>query len=121
MKIALPSKDNNIDDHFGHCSYYTIFTVENGVITLKETMESPAGCGCKSNIAPILAEAGVKVMLGGNMGEGALNVLNSNGIEVIRGCSGIVEDVTQAWLKGELQDNLQTCSHEHTDGHSCSH
>ena len=121
MKIALPSKDGKVDDHFGHCSYYTIFTVENGTITSKETMESPVGCGCKSNIAPILAEAGVGVMLGGNMGAGALNVLNSSGIEVIRGCSGPVEDVAQSWLKGELKDNLELCNHTHADGHTCSH
>lgn len=120
MKIALPSKDGNIDDHFGHCKYYTIFTVENGAITSKETMDSPEGCGCKSNIAPVLAQAGVRLMLGGNMGDGARNVLNANGIEVIRGCVGSVETVAQAWLKGELQDNLISCS-EHTDGHSCSH
>jgi len=121
MKIALPSKDGNIDDHFGHCSYFTIFTVENDIITTKETMESPAGCGCKSNIAPLLAQAGVSIMLGGNMGDGALNVLNANGIEVIRGCSGTVEEVAKLWINGELKDNLQSCHHDHADGHSCSH
>ena len=119
MKIALPSKDGNIDDHFG--SYYTIFTVENGVITSKETMDSPAGCGCKSNIAPILFQAGVRVLLGGSMGAGALNVLTSNGIEVVRGCKGTVEAVANAWLTGDLKDNLELCSHVHADGHSCSH
>ena len=30
MKICCPTKDGRIDDHFGHCAYYTIFTVENG-------------------------------------------------------------------------------------------
>ena len=121
MKIALPTKNGNIDDHFGHCSYYTIFTVENGVIISTETMDSPEGCGCKSNIAPILAQAGVCVMLGGNMGDGALNVLTANGIKVIRGCSGPVEAVAQLWLKGKLEDSLESCHHEHADGHTCSH
>ena len=72
MKIALPSRNNNIDDHFGHCEYFTVFTVDsqNKEITDSETVESPVGCGCKSNIASILAEKGVKVMLAGNMGDG---------------------------------------------------
>ena len=25
MKIAVPTRDGHIDDHFGHCAYYTIF------------------------------------------------------------------------------------------------
>ncbi|RPJ16200.1 MAG: dinitrogenase iron-molybdenum cofactor biosynthesis protein, partial [Desulfobacteraceae bacterium] len=29
MKIALPSKNNRIDDHFGHCEYFTVFTVND--------------------------------------------------------------------------------------------
>lgn len=58
MKICCPTKDGRIDDHFGHCAYYTIFTVENGQITAEETMASPEGCGCKSGIAPVLAEKG---------------------------------------------------------------
>lgn len=28
MKIALPSRHNNIDDHFGHCEYFTVYTVD---------------------------------------------------------------------------------------------
>jgi predicted Fe-Mo cluster-binding NifX family protein len=39
-------------------------------------MKSPEGCGCKSNIAPMLAQMGVNLMLAGNMGMGALGVLN---------------------------------------------
>ena len=27
MKIAVPTRDGHIDDHFGHCAYYTIFEV----------------------------------------------------------------------------------------------
>jgi predicted Fe-Mo cluster-binding NifX family protein len=56
MKIALPSRQNMIDDHFGHCEYFSVFTVnDNKEIISLETIVSPAGCGCKSNIASILA------------------------------------------------------------------
>lgn len=118
MKICLPTRDGVIDDHFGHCDHYTIFTVENGKITAEESMDSPEGCGCKSGIAPVLAQKGVLVMLGGNMGEGAKNVLNSNGIEVIRGCSGPVREVAEAWLRHEISDNQIACaSHDCGDHH----
>ena len=102
MKIALPTRQNIIDSHFGHCEYYTIFTVDNNTkkIVNEETLASPAGCGCKSNIATTLSEIGVEIMLAGNMGEGAVRVLNNSGIEVLRGCSGDVKTVALNWLEG---------------------
>lgn len=117
MKIALPTRDGNIDDHFGHCDHYTIMTLDEEKNIVKiEAMDSPEGCGCKSDIAPVLADMGVKVMLAGNMGEGAVNILRKAGIKVIRGCSGPVDNVAQKWLAGDIQDNLITCNH-----HDCDH
>jgi len=117
MKIALPSRQNLIDDHFGHCEYFTVFTIDNNSkeIIAQETLASPAGCGCKSNIASILSDMGVTVMLAGNMGEGAVNVLNNSGIEVLRGCSGDVQAVALKWLSGALTDSGDSC-HEHEHG-----
>lgn len=114
VKIALPSRQNLIDDHFGHCEYFTVYTVDdNREIVGQETIASPVGCGCKSNIAQTLSEMGVKVMLAGNMGDGAVRVLNNSGIEVLRGCTGEVKSVALAWLSGLLSDSGDSC-HEHT-------
>lgn len=117
MKIALPSRNNNIDDHFGHCEYYTIFTVDMQTkeIIDSETIESPVGCGCKSNIASTLSNMGVKILLAGNMGEGAVRVLSNAGIEVFRGCSGDVKTVASKWLDGSLVDSGNLCH-----AHDCS-
>lgn len=117
MKIALPSRQNVIDDHFGHCEYFTVFTIDDRSkeILGQDMLESPAGCGCKSNIAGTLSETGVTVMLAGNMGDGAVNVLNSAGIEVVRGCSGDVKKAAQQWLLGSLADSGDSC-HEHEHG-----
>ncbi|MDX1779216.1 MAG: NifB/NifX family molybdenum-iron cluster-binding protein, partial [Thermodesulfobacteriota bacterium] len=88
MKIALPSRDGKFDGHFGHCDYFTVFSVDtNNKIISEERVDPPAGCGCKSNIVSILSEMGVSVMLAKNMGKGAVAVLNSQGIKVYRGCS----------------------------------
>ena len=114
MKIALPSRGNRIDDHFGHCEYFTVFTVDtvNKKILDSENVQSPEGCGCKSNIASVLAKMDVKLMLAGNMGEGAVRVLNNSGIDVIRGCSGDIKSVALSWLEGSLVDSGDCC-HEH--------
>jgi predicted Fe-Mo cluster-binding NifX family protein len=120
MKIALPTRENLIDEHFGHCEYFTVFTITDKEITHQEIIASPDGCGCKSDIASTLAEVGVSFMLAGNMGNGAVNVLNNSGIEVLRGCSGDVKTVALDWLKGNLNDSGESCdAHEH--GHECNH
>lgn len=115
MKIALPSRDNRIDGHFGHCEYFTVFTInESRAIVSEEIIPSPAGCGCKSNIAQLLAQKGVTVMLAGNMGDGAVHVLNHSGIAVVRGCAGDVKTVAQNWIQGNLADSGVSCAaHEH--------
>ena len=94
MKIALPTRNNQIDSHFGHCEYFTVFTTDADSIISQEVVPSPEGCGCKSNIASVLANMGVSLMLAGNMGDGAVNVLANSGIEVVRGCQGDVTEVT---------------------------
>jgi predicted Fe-Mo cluster-binding NifX family protein len=57
MKIAVPvTSTNQVDEHFGHCEFYSIYTVsEKNEITKIETIPSVQGCGCKSNIAGVLA------------------------------------------------------------------
>ena len=47
MKIAVPTREGRIDDHFGHCDHYTIFTIEQGQVISREELPSPQGCGCK--------------------------------------------------------------------------
>jgi predicted Fe-Mo cluster-binding NifX family protein len=128
MKIAVPVTSNNqIDDHFGHCEFYTIFTISvNNEITDVMTIPSVQGCGCKSNIAVTLAEMEVTLMLAGGIGGGAIYVLNNAGIEVIRGCSGNAAEVVKQFIAGSISDSGESCAqHEshHAEGgeHQCNH
>ncbi len=116
MKIAVPSREGQVDSHFGHCDHFTIFCIEDGKIVSKEDLPSPAGCGCKSNIAGILKEQGVTVMLAGNMGAGAIQVLGAQNINVVRGCSGNLETVVESWIAGNLQDQQIVCDHHDCPG-----
>ena len=27
MKIAIPTRENMVDNHFGHCEYYTVLAI----------------------------------------------------------------------------------------------
>jgi predicted Fe-Mo cluster-binding NifX family protein len=126
MKIAVPvTRENQIDSHFGHCESYGVYTISdtNEIAGIK-SVASPQGCGCKSDIASVLASDGVSVMLAGGIGGGAINVLNNSGIEVIRGCSGDATEVVKLYLKGLVEDCGSSChQHEnhHETGHTCSH
>ena len=111
MKIAVPTRDGRVDDHFGHCEYYTIFEIIDGKVASVSRLASPEGCGCKSGIASILKQMGVSVMLAGNMGQGARNVLEAQRIEVIRGCSGDIEQLVADYLSGNVIDNGEVCNH----------
>jgi predicted Fe-Mo cluster-binding NifX family protein len=125
MKIAVPTRGERVDDHFGHCESYTIYNIgEDNKVTGREIIAAPQGCGCKSNIVGTLHEKGVSVMLAGNMGEGAFSLISNYGIEVIRGCSGNTDQVVEAFLAGSVADNHKLCSHHgdgHDHGHSCNH
>jgi predicted Fe-Mo cluster-binding NifX family protein len=118
MKIAVPTRqDKTVDSHFGHCEFFTVFTIsDDKQITGTEIVSSPQECGCKSNIAEVLHNQGVSVMLAGNIGGGAINVLSGWGIAVVRGCDGNVTDVVNAFLRGEVMDSGVTC--EHHDHHN---
>ena len=111
MKIAVPTREGHVDDHFGHCAYYTIFDVIDGKIVSTSRLASPEGCGCKSGIAVVLKQMGVSVMLAGNMGQGAKNVLEAQRIEVVRGCSGDVAELVLSYLEGKVSDNGESCDH----------
>jgi predicted Fe-Mo cluster-binding NifX family protein len=132
MKIAVPvTSDNQIDGHFGHCDSYGVFTIsDKKEISEIKKVQSPEGCGCKSDIASILAADGVSIMLAGGIGGGAINVLNNSGIEVIRGCSGDATEVVKLFLKGMVEDSGSSChqheahhgnGHDNDHGHQCTH
>ncbi len=116
MKIAVPTREGVVDNHFGHCDHYTIFTITDGVVKMKEILPSPQGCGCKSGIALVLRQKGVQVMLAGNMGEGAKNVLEGNDIKVVRGQSGNIDELVAAYIAGNVKDSGESCSHHECNG-----
>ncbi|MGA2547846.1 MAG: NifB/NifX family molybdenum-iron cluster-binding protein [Rectinemataceae bacterium] len=127
MKIAVPSRDGLVDEHFGHCKEFLVFAVSaDGSLTSEATIPSADGCGCKSGVASILARAGVTHLVAGNMGDGAVRVLSAQGIEVVRGASGDARESALAFAGGRLADSGFGCAAVHGEGHNepgheCNH
>lgn len=121
MKIAVPSNNGMVDEHFGHCKEFLVFEVAGGKIAGESVLPSTEGCGCKSGIAAELARLGVTHLVAGNMGEGAVRVLGANGVKVIRGASGKARAAAEALASGTLADSGVGCAGHGDAGHECTH
>lgn len=121
--IAVPVKGEKVDDHFGHCELFLLFKInDQNEIASTISMDSPLGCGCKSNLTELLVAQGVTHLLAGNMGEGAIRKIRDAGIQVTRGCTGNAADVVHLFLGGKLTDSGITCAHHnHGESHVCNH
>lgn len=118
-KIAIPSRDGQVDEHFGHCGYFTVLTVnEDKAVVGEETFAPPAECGCRSNLVETLVGMGVTALIAGNMGQGAADKLRRAGLTVVRGASGPVREAAEAFLAGTLKDKDELCR---AHGHECLH
>ena len=41
-KIVIPTREDMVDDHFGHCAYYTVVTLDDeNQVQEKERLYSP--------------------------------------------------------------------------------
>ncbi|WP_430971966.1 NifB/NifX family molybdenum-iron cluster-binding protein [Sunxiuqinia rutila] len=118
IKIAIPSKENSIDNHFGHCEYLTIVELNEQLEIIRVSPKATdKSCGCKSNLAEELASEGVQLLLAGGIGQGAINKLKSQHIEVIPGFQGTIEEVIAKWKAKDFPADLSIC----TEHQSCSH
>ncbi len=114
MKIAVSategSLDANVDLRFGRCPYYVVFEVEENKIKNNEILENAAGQemrGAGITAAQMIANKKVEVVITGNIGPNAFNVLSGTGIKIITGVNGNVKEVVEKYLKGELKETNQ--------------
>ena len=118
IKIAIPTKNNQVDDHFGHCEYFSIIEVDdNKKMTSQFKIESSKSCGCKTNLAEELANEGVTILLAGGIGQGAINKLKSQNIEVLAGFNGTIEEAIERWKNNKYPGIIPIC----VEHHNCSH
>ena len=50
MKIAVPTREGRVDNHFGHCDHYTIFTIEERKVISREELPSPQGITAREGL-----------------------------------------------------------------------
>ncbi|MCK9581498.1 MAG: NifB/NifX family molybdenum-iron cluster-binding protein [Methanoregula sp.] len=117
MKVAIAKDGNEVSEHFGHCSEYAIFTIEDAKITGTSILPSPGHEPGK--LPQFLAEHEVTHVLAGGMGPRAVELFCANNIEVFLGISGLIDTVIQDFVLGKIIPGQSSCTHG--PDHECSH
>lgn len=127
MKIAVTYQNGQIFQHFGHTEQFKVYTVDNGIITTGEIVDTNgSGHGA---LAGLLSALGVDALICGGIGGGAQMALREAGIRLFGGVSGSCDAAVEALLGGTLGFNPDVkCDHhdhhgaDHTCGdHGCGH
>lgn len=120
MKIVIPSAEEKLCGHFGHCEYFTfaeINTDTNEITSIEKRIpEGGVSCGAASWIV----EQGADVVLAGGIGGRPLSVLSSSEIKVVAGCPELeIREILNAYLSNTLTlgDNACGGEHHHCGGH----
>jgi len=112
VRVAIATDNGFVSAHFGHCPEFTVSEVEDGAV--KETRTVPNDAGGPRVVTGLKAD----VAITGGIGAGAKRVLEDNGIKVISGAAGPVDQVLRDFVAGRLVSNGSLCDHSgHHHGH----
>lgn len=109
-KFAIPTVNEKLTAHFGHCEKFAIVGVIGDEIVEQSFINPPVH---QPGVYPrFLAEQGVEVIIAGGMGQKAQDLFAQNNIQV---CIGVpAEDpknLVNKYLSGELKTGKNLCTH----------
>ena len=109
MKIAISSTgknlNSNVSDVFGRSPYFIIAEIENKKIGKVEAIQNISvkqmgGVGI--SVAQMVAEKDATIVITGNVGPRAVDVLKQFNIEIYAG-NGLIKEVLQEFIDGKLE------------------
>ena len=116
MKIAIATDNGNVSAHFGHCTGFTIYDIENNKASSSSFVPNP---GHEPGFLPVfLSGLDVNLIIAGGMGERAQTLFSQNNIETVVGASGSVDEAISSYLAGSLESAGEYCT-EHAHEESC--
>jgi len=108
MKMCISatsdSLDANVDPRFGRCQYFVIVDSETMEFSAIYNDSTNAAHGAGIQAAQTVANMGAKVVITGNIGPNAFNVLSATGIKLVTGISGSIRDAVEKYKNGQLQE-----------------
>lgn len=112
MRFAVPVTNGKVAAHFGHCSHFALFDVDEAkkVIIKKDIVDSP---GHQPGLLPTwLAEEGASIIVASGMGSRAQSLFRENHIEVV--INALQDDPEKAvldYIEGTLAVGDDVCDH----------
>lgn len=107
MRIAVTATGkeliSDMDPRFGRAKYFVIVdprTLEYEVTENKQNLDLPQGAGIQA--AKAVVDQRADVLISGNCGPKAFQVLSAAGIKVVTGAKGRVIDAITKYNSGEL-------------------
>ncbi len=100
MRIAVASEGLNVSPYFGQCSSFTCYTIDRGMIV--ECQNTPNPRLPLRQLASMLGDLDVRVLIAGCVEREAADALGIEGIEVIPNASGTARKAAEAYLARTL-------------------
>lgn len=117
MKVVVATDNGVVTEHFGHCSEFILYDIENETIVREEAIPNP---GHKPGFIPVfLKERGVELVVSGGIGKNALTIFDKAGITVITGASGEPKEAALEALRGNITSLGATCGDHHHAKSDC--
>lgn len=118
MKIAVSSNgtdmESAVDPRFGRAANFLIYDTDSkdfSVLKNQQNLQAAQGAGIQAG--QLVINAGAEVVLTGNCGPKAFQVLSQSGISVCIGVSGKAGEVVSDFLAG----NLKPADSPNVEGH----
>ncbi len=112
MKIAIPTNNGKLCQHFGHCEVFTFVEVDENLkeIIGKEEITPPEHV--PGILPPWVSEKGAKLVIAGGMGARAQGLFQEHGVNVIVGApSKTPKELVFDYLNDTLITGENACDH----------
>jgi predicted Fe-Mo cluster-binding NifX family protein len=108
MKICVTATAGDlnaqVDPRFGRCQYFVF--VDSDTMTFEampnDAIAAPGGAGIQA--AQTVVNKGVDVLISGNIGPNAFQVLSTAGVKVATGVNGTVQEAIEMYKNGGLSE-----------------
>lgn len=108
MKICVSSTsdslDATVDTRFGRCPFFVVVDSETMQFNAIPNDSTEAAHGAGIHAAQTVVNMGVNVVITGNVGPNAFNVLSATGIKIVTGVTGSVREVVKKYASGQLKE-----------------
>jgi len=112
MRIAIPVENDTLSTHFGHCQSFSLSDVDPETQGIVREERLPAPPHEPGLLPRWLAERGATHIIAGGMGQRALDLFASHGIQVITGAPQETPQLlVQRFLSGDLATTGNLCDH----------